>query len=99
MDSLVKKLAKNLFIAGNHLDEIGLVAEANKVSDVLVKLIKKAEEDGDYEIMDEQELSSESPTKTVEELMEYFRELSEDDKDNFLASIIEEEDRKSFLEE
>ena len=99
MDSLVKKLAKNLFIAGNHLDEIGLVAEANKVSDVLVKLIKKAEEDGNYEIMDEQELSSESSTKTVEELMEYFRELSEDDKDNFLASIIEEEDRKSFLEE
>ncbi len=98
MESLIKKLAKNLFIAGNHLDEIGLVAEANKVSDVLVNLIKKAEEYGE-EVPSEQDLNSESSTKTVEEIMEYFRELSEDDKDNLLASIIEELDRNSFSEE
>lgn len=98
MESLIKKLAKNLFIAGNHLDEIGLVAEANKVSDVLVNLIKKAEEYGE-EVPSEQDLNSEGSTKTVEEIMEYFRELSEDDKDNLLASIIEELDKNSFSEE
>lgn len=99
MDSLIKKLAKNLFIAGNHLDEIGLVSEANKVSAVLANLIKKAEEDGEYESISEQYLTSESEQKTVEEIMGDFRKLSEEDKDNLLASIIEELDMNSFSEE
>jgi hypothetical protein len=99
VDSLIKKLAKNLFISGNHLDEIGLVSEANKVSDVLSNLLKKAQEDGEYEGLSAEEIDSGFSKKTVDEIMEDFRLLSEEEKDRLLAEIIQELDYSDSNEE
>ena len=98
MNSLIK-IAKNLLTSGNYLDEIGLVSEANKVSEVLLNLLKKAQEDGEYEGLSPEEIDSDFSRKTVEEIMEDFRLLSEEDKDNLLAAIIEDLDHDSYSNE
>lgn len=98
MNSLIK-IAKNLLTSGNYLDEIGLVSEANKVSEVLSNLLKKAQEDGEYEGLSPEEIDSDFSRKTVEEIMEDFRLLSEEDKDNLLAAIIEDLDHDSYSNE
>jgi hypothetical protein len=98
LNSLIK-IAKNLLTSGNYLDEIGLVSEANKVSEVLSNLLKKAQEDGEYEGLSPEEIDSDFSRKTVEEIMEDFRLLSEEDKDNLLAAIIEDLDHDSYSNE
>ncbi len=98
MNSLIK-IAKNLLTSGNYLDEIGLVSEANKVSEVLSNLLKKAQEDGEYEGLSPEEIDSDFSIKTVKEIMEDFRLLSEEDKDNLLAAIIEDLDHDSYSNE
>jgi hypothetical protein len=98
LNSLIK-IAKNLLTSGNYLDEIGLVSEANKVSEVLLNLLKKAQEDGEYEGLSPEEIDSDFSRKTVEEIMEDFRLLSEEDKDNLLAAIIEDLDHDSYSNE
>lgn len=98
MNSLIK-IAKNLLTSGNYLDEIGLVSEANKVSEVLSNLLKKAQEDGEYEGLSPEEIDSDFSRKTVEEIMDDFRLLSEEDKDNLLAAIIEDLDHDSYSNE
>jgi hypothetical protein len=98
LNSLIK-IAKNLLTSGNYLDEIGLVSEANKVSEVLSNLLKKAQEDGEYEGLSPEEIDSDFSRKTVEEIMEDFRSLSEEDKDNLLAAIIEDLDHNSYSNE
>jgi hypothetical protein len=98
LNSLIK-IAKNLLTSGNYLDEIGLVSEANKVSEVLSNLLKKAQEDGEYEGLSPEEIDSDFSRKTVEEIMDDFRLLSEEDKDNLLAAIIEDLDHDSYSNE
>jgi hypothetical protein len=98
LNSLIK-IAKNLLTSGNYLDEIGLVSEANKVSEVLSNLLKKAQEDGEYEGLSPEEIDSDFSRKTVEEIMEDFRLLSEEEKDNLLAAIIEDLDHDSYSNE